>query len=166
MNSATSAIDAITRSFDPEGLRPPFPLASFVRAFGGRDVASALSGVSTWQEVSPSVFQGATGDTLGGYLGFLEDEMFRAYVPAWMVHVLDKGAEADPDALAAVLVSLDPGLSRRMWKQDRFETRKLAMTPAERRAVAAFGEAIAGDPALTRANGYDAGPVIAAAWTD
>ncbi len=158
------AVRDVIAAFVAEDHHPPFRLQDFVRAFGGSDVAVSLSDVDAWTDVPPSAFQGGAGRSLGPYLGFMEADMFRAFVAAWMVEVLRNG-DADQDAVAMVIVSLDPGLSLTMWGPDRFVDRKDAMTVAERRAVVTFGNAIAGDPALTAASGHDPGPVIAAAWS-
>ncbi len=164
MTTRRDAINEVTLAFAAENHRPPFRLQDFVRAFGGSAVAMSLPDVDAWTDVPPSAFNGGAGNSLGSYLGFMKGDMFRAFVAAWMVEVLRNG-DADQDAVAMVVVSLDPELSLAMWGPDRFVDRKDAMTVAERRAVATFGKAIAGDPALTAASGHDPGPVIAAAWS-
>ncbi len=164
MTSRNDAVREVTAAFAIESHRPPFKLRDFVRAFGGGEIAASLSGVHAWPDVPPEAFNCIMGGSIGAYLGFMESEMFRAFVPAWMVQVLRHG-DADQDAIAALVVSLDPDMSRRMWKEDRFATRKAAMTLVERRAVATFGKAVAGDTALTMSWGHDPGPAIAAAWS-
>lgn len=100
----------------------------------------------------------------GAIIQFMDSDMYRAFLPAWLTVTLMHRLEVS-FAFASLIVTLIPEKSAIIGVPARFKERICALDVDQMRAVVAYGRAIQGDPGITKFTGMDAGARIVEVWT-
>lgn len=149
----------VTDAFAEERSAESFP--DLVRIIKGSD--GGTGGVSAWQDLDFATLTAGPEGDLGALLNFMPAEMWRAFVPAWMIAVLDHGA-ASPDTLSALMVSIDPEMSAQVLSAEFFPERLASLTEGQRLAILAFSKAIRGRQDIMSFAREDIGARLADTW--
>lgn len=154
----------IENSF-PDERSGTISFGDFAGAFYPQKLPDAVASLDSWRDVNLETLELSNERDIGGLFALMGPDLWRRYLPAWMIMVLRHGTEAG-DVMSSLFVTLDPEASAGMYSDDRFSPRTRDLTPAQTEAIRDFAAVVARRPEFAEAAGYDVGERLLGYWQE